>query len=137
MKNQEDVASELNEEFRQDVREPQVTPAAVPEVVVQRTSQVELERHRHVVIQTWALAVLATAAVLTLMYFAKPVLIVVMVSVLIAFALAPIVDFCERIMRLPKSVGAMIAVLLLMGFLYGATWVSYTRGVDFMQQLPK
>ena len=137
MKKQDDITSDLGEEFRQDPEEPVVKPPAVPEVVVQRTSQVELERHRHSVVQTWALAVLATAAVLTLMYFAKPVLIVVMVSVLIAFALAPIVDFCERYLRLPKSVGAMIAVLLLMGFLYGATWVSYTRGVDFIQQLPK
>ena len=137
MKNQEDITRELHEEFRHDPTAAEATPAAVPEVVVQRTSQVELERSRHVVIQTWALAVLATAAVLTLMYFAKPVLIVVMVSVLIAFALAPIVDFCERYLRLPKSVGAMIAVLLLIGSLYGATWASYTRAVDFMQQLPK
>jgi predicted PurR-regulated permease PerM len=104
---------------------------------VQRTTQAELEKHRHGVIQTWALSVLATAAVLTLTYYAKPVLIVVLVSVLISFALAPIVEFCERFLRMPKSVSSMVAVLLLVGALYGATWASYTQGVDFIQQLPK
>jgi predicted PurR-regulated permease PerM len=38
---------------------------------------------------------------------------------------------------MPKSLGAMIAVLMLVGALYGATWASYTQGVDFIQQLPK
>jgi predicted PurR-regulated permease PerM len=136
MKEQDEIPSEIQEEFRQGG---EVLPVAVkvPKVEVQRSSQVELERRRHGAVQTWSLAVLATAAVLTLMYFAKPVLIVVLVSVLIAFALAPIVDFCERFLRMPKSLGAGIAVCLLVGVLYGLTWASYTQGVDFMQQLPK
>jgi predicted PurR-regulated permease PerM len=136
MKEQDEISSEMQAEFRQGG---EVLPVAVkvPKVEVQRSSQVELERRRHGAVQTWSLAVLATAAVLTLMYFAKPVLIVVLVSVLIAFALAPIVDFCERFLRMPKSLGAGIAVCLLVGVLYGLTWASYTQGVDFMQQLPK
>lgn len=137
MSEREQNPTELQEEFRQDVSEPEATPQEVPQVIVQRTGQVELERRRHGVIQTWALGVLATAAVLTLIYYAKPVLIVVLVSVLIAFALTPIVDFCERHFHFPKSFGALVAVLLLVGALYGVTWVSYTRAVDFMQQLPK
>jgi predicted PurR-regulated permease PerM len=130
-------ASGTEERFRSDAGETNGAPVAVPQVVVQRTTQAELEKHRHGVIQTWALSVLATAAVLTLTYYAKPVLIVVLVSVLISFALAPIVEFCERFLRLPKSVSSMVAVLLLVGALYGATWASYTQGVDFIQQLPK
>ncbi len=128
----------LEEEFREDAREPEPrpTPEAQP-VVVQRSTPVELERRRNSRVQTWALGVLATGGVLTLMYVAKPVLIVLMVSVLIAFALAPIVDACERFLHMPKSVGAGIAVLLLLAALYGLTWVSYTKGVDFMQQLPR
>jgi predicted PurR-regulated permease PerM len=138
MNERDQVPEDVQEEFRHDegeavAREPQ----NVRQVVVQRTSQVELERSRNGVIQTWSLGVLATGAVLTLMYFAKSVLIVVMVSVLLSFALTPIVDFCERHMRMPKSVGALIAVLLMVGALYGATWASYTRAVDFMQQLPR
>jgi predicted PurR-regulated permease PerM len=137
MKEQDEIPSEITEEFRHDGGEVPPSSVKVPKVEVQRSSQVELERRRHGSVQTWSLAVLATAAVLTLMYFAKPVLIVVLVSVLIAFALAPIVDFCERFMRMPKSLGAGIAVCLLVGVLYGLTWASYTQGVDFMQQLPK
>jgi len=57
--------------------------------------------------------------------------------VLIAFVLAPIVEFCERRFRMPKSVGAGIAVTLLVIVLYGVTWVSYNRAIDFLQQLPK
>jgi predicted PurR-regulated permease PerM len=137
MKEQDEIPSEIQEEFRHDAGAVLPVAVKVPQVEVQRTSQVELERRRHGAVQTWSLAVLATAAVLTLMYFAKPVLIVVLVSVLIAFALAPIVDFCERFLRMPKSLGAGIAVLLLVSVLYGLTWASYTQGVDFMQQLPK
>jgi predicted PurR-regulated permease PerM len=131
------IASAITEEqIRNGAREAEAPPA-VPQVVVQRSTQEELEKHHHGVIQTWALSVLATAAVLTLTYYAKPVLIVVLVSVLLSFALAPIVDFCERFLRFPKPVSSMIAVLLLVGALYGATWASYTQGVDFLQQLPK
>lgn len=136
MMEKQQIASDTEERIRNGAGDAGATPS-VPQVVVQRSTQPELEKQRHGVIQTWALSVLATAAVLTLTYYAKPVLIVVLVSVLISFALAPIVDFCERFLRMPKSVSSMIAVLLLVGALYGATWASYTQGVDFMQQLPK
>ena len=109
-------ANATEEQFRNDASE--ATPSAVQQVVVQRTTQAELEKQHHGVIQTWALSVLATAAVLTLGYYAKPVLIVVLVSELISFALAPIVDFCERFIRLPKTVSSMIAVLQLVGARY-------------------
>ena len=42
------------------------------------------------------LAVIAVGGVLTLMYVAKTVLILTLVSVLIAFMLAPIVELCQR-----------------------------------------
>ena len=46
--------------------------------------------------------VLATGAVLTLMYLAKPVLVTVLASVLLSFMLAPVVDVLERL-RFPKA----------------------------------
>jgi predicted PurR-regulated permease PerM len=137
MKKQDEISSEMQEHFRQEIDQTQPVAAKVPQVEPKAPTQVELERRRHGSVQTWSLAVLATAAVLTLMYFAKPVLIVLLSSVLIAFALAPIVDFCERFLRMPKSLGSLIAVMLLCGLLYGLTWTSYTQGVDFIQQLPK
>jgi predicted PurR-regulated permease PerM len=122
------------------VDETEIRKSASPEHPApsrRRETLLELEQRRHHRIQSAALAVLATGAVLTLMYVAKPVLVVVLVSVLIAFALAPIADFCERMLRLPRSVGAMFAVLAMLFALYAVTWASYTRAVDFVQQLPK
>jgi len=112
------------------------TPAphdGAPTVVV----PIEIEHRSYSRMQAASLAVLACGAVLTLMYVAKPVLIVLLVSVLLAFALAPIVDFLQRFVHLPKSVGAFIAVLLLVALTYGLTYLSYNRAVGFLQQLPQ
>lgn len=98
---------------------------------------VEIERRRYAKMQSSALALLAIGAFLTLIYFAKPVLVVMLVSTMIAFMLAPIADFGQRVLRLPRSVGALVAVVLFCGALYAITWVSYQRAVDFAQQLPK
>ena len=79
---------------------------------------------------------IAVGGVLTLMYVAKSVLILVLISVLITFMLAPIVELCQRI-RLPRSVGSMIAVLVMLATLYGIFYVSYSQADEFMSELPK
>ncbi|HEX6880523.1 MAG TPA: AI-2E family transporter [Terriglobales bacterium] len=117
---------------QQHVAEPPATPH---QVLVERTA-FEQERRRYSKLQAAALIVLATAAVLTLMYFAKPVLIVTLVSVLLSFILAPIVDACDR-MHLPRWFGSGIAVLLLVGVCYGAMYFSYNRAISFLDDLPK
>lgn len=116
---------------------PKAPAAPAPtQVIVQRNTPVELERRRHSKLQAASLIVLATAAVLTLMYFAKPVLVVVLVSVLLSFILAPIVDLCDRV-RLPRSVGSGIAILALLAISYGIMYFSYNRAISFMDELPK
>jgi predicted PurR-regulated permease PerM len=80
--------------------------------------------------------VLAVAAVLAICYAAKLPLITLLLSVLTAFILAPIVDRLERI-RVPRWAGSFIAVSLLMGCLYGGAYLSYSRGVQFLDELPK
>jgi predicted PurR-regulated permease PerM len=50
--------------------------------------------------------------------------------------LAPIVDLFLK-WRLPRSVGALIAVLLFCAAVYGLVYVSYNKAVDFAQQMPK
>jgi len=55
---------------------------------------------------------------------------------LIAFMLEPIVRGLERI-RLPRSAAAFIAVLVLLGAAYGASYFFYSRAVDFAAELPK
>jgi predicted PurR-regulated permease PerM len=94
------------------------------------------ERRRHARLQSGSLSVLAVGGVLTLMYLAKSVLILTLVSVLIAFMLAPIVELCQRI-RLPRSIGSMIAVLVMCATLYGIFYVSYSQADEFVSELPK
>lgn len=118
--------------------QPQSSPApqsSASEAEIYR-SVVELERRRYSKLQAAALIVLATAAVLTLMYFAKPVLIVTLVSVLLAFILAPIVDACDRA-HFPRWFGSGVAILVLLGVSYMAMYFSYNRAISFLDELPK
>jgi len=94
------------------------------------------DRRRHARIQSSSLAVLAVGGVLTLMYLAKPVLILTLVSILIAFMLAPIVELCQRL-RLPRSLGSLIAVLLMCAATYGIFYVSYNQANGIISDLPK
>ena len=94
------------------------------------------EQRRHARIQSGTLALLAAGALLTMMWVAKPILIVILVSVLIAFMLAPIVELCLRL-HLPRSAGAMIAVLVLCGAMYGVFQISYNQANQFISELPK
>lgn len=96
----------------------------------------DAERRRHARVQSSSLAVLAVGGVLTLMYLAKSVLVLTLVSVLIAFMLAPIVELCQRA-RLPRSIGSLIAVIVMCASLYGVFYVSYSQADEFVSELPK
>lgn len=85
---------------------------------------------------TAAQIVVAAAVLLVICYLAKLVLVTLMVSVLLAFVLEPLVGLLERI-RLPRSVGAFVAVLVLLGATYGASYFFYNRAVSFAQELPR
>src|SRR6266849_1202122 len=71
-----------------------------------------------------------------ILYLAKLVLVTLLVSILIAFMLAPVVNLLERV-RLPRSASAFIAVIALMAALWGASYFFYYRAVDFLQAMPK
>ena len=86
--------------------------------------------------RNWPLLIIATGVVLTICYVAELVLAVILVSTLLAFILAPIVDILGRF-RLPRGLSSLIAVLLLIGVLYGLIYVSYSEAADFVQVLPK
>jgi predicted PurR-regulated permease PerM len=83
-----------------------------------------------------AMTVLTIVAVLAACYFAKLVFVVLLISVLLAFILAPIADILER-RRIPRSVSAGIAVLLLVAGLFGASYYSYSKVEEFAHELPK
>lgn len=85
---------------------------------------------------TAAQIIIAAAVLLVICYMAKLVLVTLMVSILLAFVLEPLVGLLERI-RLPRSVGAFVAVLVLLGAIYGASYFFYNRAVSFAEELPQ
>jgi predicted PurR-regulated permease PerM len=76
------------------------------------------------------------AGVLALCYFGESVLVVMLVSVLLAFILAPIVDLLTYL-RLPRSLAAAVAILLLVAALGGIVYFSYNQAATLVQDLPK
>jgi predicted PurR-regulated permease PerM len=120
----------------------------MPERVHERTEEIEHAstqaetlparqyRRRTDRIQTAAQVIVATAVVLAVCYVAKMVLLVLLFSVLLAFMLAPVVDGLQRI-RVPRSVGAALALLLVFALLYGVSVLFYNRAVAFVHELPK
>ncbi|HWX95147.1 MAG TPA: AI-2E family transporter [Terriglobales bacterium] len=86
--------------------------------------------------RNWPQLIVAVGVVLTLCYLAEFVLAVMLVSILLAFILAPVVDFLGRF-RLPRGLASLIAVLLLLALLYGVTYASYNQAANFLQVLPR
>ena len=78
----------------------------------------------------------ATAVILAVCYVAKLVLVTLMVSVLLAFVLAPLVSVLERC-RIPRPAGALVAILVLLAATYGASYFFYSRAVSFAHELPR
>ena len=73
------------------------------------------------------------------MYFCnemRVVLIVLLVSMLLAFILAPVVEVLQQL-RLPRSVASLIPVLLLLAVIFGISYGSYNQAANFVENLPK
>jgi predicted PurR-regulated permease PerM len=84
----------------------------------------------------WSMNIIGIAGILALCYFGESVLAVMLVSVLLAFILAPVVDLLTYL-RLPRSLAAAIAILLLLGALCGIVYTSYNQAATLLQDLPK
>ena len=80
--------------------------------------------------------IIGIAGILTLCYVGESVLVVMLVSVLLAFILAPIVDLLTYL-RLPRGLAAAIAILLLLAALCGIVYFSYNQAATLLQDLPK
>jgi len=100
------------------------------------TSTAHEDRRRIQGVQAASLVILATAAVLCLMYVAKLVLVVVLTAILMAFVLAPVVDGLAKF-RVPRSLGAFLAVFLLVVAVGSVSYLSYARALDFLSQMPE
>jgi predicted PurR-regulated permease PerM len=83
-----------------------------------------------------AMTIVTIVAVLAACYFAKLVFVVLLISVLLAFILAPITEILER-QRIPRSVSSGIAVALFIAALFGASYYSYSKAQDLAHELPK
>jgi len=80
--------------------------------------------------------VIGIGGLLGLCYFGESVLVVMLISVLLAFILAPIVDALTYI-RLPRALASGIALLLLLGALAGVVYYSYNEASALLEDLPK
>ena len=86
--------------------------------------------------RNWAQMIIAGGVILFLCSQAELVLVVLLISVLIAFILAPVADFFER-MKLPRSVASGIAMILLVAAVLGMTYASFSEATAFAHDLPK
>jgi predicted PurR-regulated permease PerM len=59
-----------------------------------------------------------------------------LVSLLLAFVLAPIVTFLTKL-KVPRWLAALVAVCLLVGMLGGTTYLGFNQAANFLQELPK
>jgi predicted PurR-regulated permease PerM len=117
----------------------QLKPQPLPDLragaeEVQR--QEERKANRALRTGSMAQTIIALAVVLAVCYVAKLVLITLLISILITFMLEPVVVLLERI-RIPRSLGAILAVLLLLAAAYGASYFFYNRAVSFAHELPR
>jgi predicted PurR-regulated permease PerM len=83
-----------------------------------------------------SLKLLGTAIVLVFLYYAAGVVITLLLSVLLAYFLDPIVEFLER-MRMPRTLAAMVTVLILIAVLGAVGYGLWSRTADFAANWPK
>jgi predicted PurR-regulated permease PerM len=84
----------------------------------------------------WAFTVLGLGALVTVCYFTEEILVVLLISILIAFVLAPVADFFARL-HLPRPVAAGIAVFLLLAALGAVTYYGVNQASNLLEELPK
>jgi len=85
---------------------------------------------------TFSLRLVATAILLLFFYYAAGVVITLLLSVLIAYFLDPAVEFLERL-RVPRTIGALILVVLLILVLVAVGYSFWLRTSDFAADWPK
>jgi predicted PurR-regulated permease PerM len=84
---------------------------------------------------TFSLKILAAAVILLFFYYAAGVVITVLLSVLLAYFLDPAVEFLERL-RVPRTIGSLIMVLLLISVIAAAGYGLWARVSDFASNWP-
>lgn len=84
----------------------------------------------------WSLNIIGIAGILSLCYYGEAILAVMLISVLLAFVLAPVVDLLSWL-HLPRGLGAFVAIVLLLTGIMTTIYYSYNEAVVLVQDLPK
>ena len=79
---------------------------------------------------------IAGAIILLFLYYAQGVVITLLLSILLSYFLDPAVEMLERA-HLPRTIGALVMVLLLIAVLAGVGYALWTRTADFAENWPK
>lgn len=82
------------------------------------------------------LAILATLSLVALLYFAASVFITLFTSLLLAFALEPLVQLLCRRARLSRQVASAVVVFLFVAALYAVLSFAYFRLAGFLLDIP-
>lgn len=85
---------------------------------------------------TFSLRVIAAAIILLFCYYAQGVVITLLLSILLAYCLDPVVEMLERA-RLPRTIGSLISVLLLVALLSGLGYTLWSRTSQFASNWPR
>lgn len=85
---------------------------------------------------TFSLRVIAGAIILLFLYYAQGVVITLLLSILLAYFLDPAVELLERV-HLPRTIGAMLMVLVLIAVFAAVGYGLWSRTADFADNWPK
>jgi predicted PurR-regulated permease PerM len=107
--------------------QPQPPNLPPPEVAVDRPRP-----HR----KDWALNAIGLGSIFAMCYFAENILVVILLSVLLAFVLAPIVTLLCRF-RVPRSIAAGLAVGVFVAALLGIGYLGVNQATNFLHELPQ
>lgn len=80
--------------------------------------------------------ILAVGAVMLFLYYASGVVITLLLSILLAYFLDPAVELMERL-GAPRTIGAMVMVLILIVALAAGGYGMWSRTADFADNWPK
>jgi predicted PurR-regulated permease PerM len=84
----------------------------------------------------WSLTLLGMALVVMFAYYGESVLAVLFFAILLSFMLSPVVQALEYV-HLPRSLAALVSVVVLLAVLYGVTAASYNQALIFADDVPK
>src|SRR5581483_10589662 len=86
--------------------------------------------------RNWSQIIIAIAVIIYLCNELQVVFIVLLVSILLAFILAPIADVLQRL-RLPRAIASLVPVLLLLAVIAAVSYGSYNQAATFVENLPQ